>query len=107
RLIVDQLQGIGGSRSVGMGPNRVTSLPDAVANAIIDNYFPKDEPRQLTLPMAQEAAAPQTGYAENGHSDSLPFGVMSGADVCPSCATVSLIRAEGCRKCLTCGYSEC
>jgi hypothetical protein len=34
-------------------------------------------------------------------------GYLNGADMCPSCGTISLIRAEGCRKCLTCGYSEC
>jgi ribonucleoside-diphosphate reductase alpha chain len=39
----------------------------------------------------------------NGHHP----GVLSGADVCPSCANITLIRTEGCRKCLTCGYSEC
>lgn len=32
--IVDQLSGIGGSRSVGFGPNKVRSLPDAVAQAL-------------------------------------------------------------------------
>lgn len=109
RLIVDQLQGIGGSRSVGMGPNRVMSLPDAVAGAIVDNYFPKDQPRQLTLPMTQETETRSPNFGDNGHyeHDEGTFGVLSGADICPSCATVSLIRTEGCRKCLTCGYSEC
>ena len=34
-------------------------------------------------------------------------GYISGADMCPSCGTISLMRAEGCRKCLTCGFSEC
>jgi len=112
RLIVDQLQGIGGSRSVGMGPNRVMSLPDAVAGAIVENYFRRDEARQLSLPISQEtvtATAP-VNFMVNGHEhehDEATFGVLSGADICPSCATVSLIRAEGCRKCLTCGYSEC
>ncbi len=112
RLIVDQLQGIGGSRSVGMGPNRVMSLPDAVAGAIVDNYFRRDEARQLSLPISQETVTTTApvNFMENGREhehDEATFGVLSGADICPSCATVSLIRAEGCRKCLTCGYSEC
>ena len=34
REIVDQLKGIGGSRSVGFGPNKIRSLPDAVAKAL-------------------------------------------------------------------------
>ncbi|MBI4496646.1 MAG: hypothetical protein HY689_01945 [Chloroflexi bacterium] len=32
--IVDQLSGIGGERSSGFGPNRVRSLPDAVARVL-------------------------------------------------------------------------
>ncbi len=32
--VVDQLSGIGGARSVGFGPNKVRSLPDAVAQAL-------------------------------------------------------------------------
>lgn len=28
-------------------------------------------------------------------------------DVCPDCSNLSLIRQEGCKKCLLCGYSEC
>jgi ribonucleoside-diphosphate reductase alpha chain len=33
-VIIDQLKGIGGRRSVGFGPNKVLSLPDAVAMAL-------------------------------------------------------------------------
>ncbi len=47
KLIVEQLQGIGGSRSFGMGPNRVMSLPDAVAGALMNHYFPEDKAQQL------------------------------------------------------------
>jgi ribonucleotide reductase alpha subunit len=118
KLIIDQLQGIGGSRSIGMGPNRVISLPDAVAGALQENYFAQADMQQLGLPMnggsldsGIKPAAPQplllpaeTELAyENGHE----MTVISGADMCPSCGTISLVRAEGCRKCLTCGYSEC
>jgi len=40
-------------------------------------------------------------------SSAVTNGSLSGADMCPECGTITLIRAEGCRKCLTCGYSEC
>lgn len=115
KLIIDQLQGIGGSRSYGMGPNRVTSLPDAVAATLLSHYFPEDKAQQLTL-FAQTF---DTG-GNGGNGNGLPGGsaalpapaqadpqAINGAELCPSCGTVSLIRAEGCRKCLTCGYSEC
>jgi len=32
---------------------------------------------------------------------------ISGADMCPECGMVTLVRSEGCRKCQSCGYSEC
>ena len=106
RLIVDQLQGIGGSRSVGLGINRVMSLPDAVAGALMNQYFPEDKAQQLNLFNGQDdmigLAATQVAVAEVTNAN----GYLSGADICPSCGTISLIRAEGCRKCLTCGYTS-
>ncbi len=107
KLIVDQLQGIGGSRSVGLGINRVMSLPDAVSGALMSQYFPEDKAQQLDLFNGHDdvigLAANQVAVAEVTNAN----GYLSGADICPSCGTISLIRAEGCRKCLTCGYSEC
>ena len=42
REVVRQLQGIGGGRSLGFGPNRVRSLPDGVAQAIHDYIGDKE-----------------------------------------------------------------
>ena len=102
--VVDQLQDIGGARPVGFGPKRVLSLPDAVSRALQNHYLNQETPQQLGLPMngedsnvaIQEKPAPVLNKAN-----------MSGADICPECGTGTFIRAEGCRKCLTCGYSEC
>src|SRR6201999_3394171 len=33
-MVVEQLEGIGGARSVGFGVNRVSSLPDALAQVL-------------------------------------------------------------------------
>ena len=105
KLIIDQLSGIGGARSVGLGAQRATSLPDVVASALLEHYFPPASERQLKLPINGDptpAAGQAPAQPETTHRD-----IYSGADLCPACGTVSLIRAEGCRKCLTCGYSEC
>lgn len=121
KLIVDQLKDIRGSRSYGMGPNRVFSLPDAVAGAMLDQFFPQEKAQQLNLFVQQEliASTDVSNDADeyvngsslngnnsngNGHSHG---GYMVGADICPSCGTISLLHVEGCKKCLTCGYSEC
>ena len=97
KLIIDQLRDIGGTRSVGFGPNRVSSLPDAVARALEENYFASAVVEQLMLPMTAE---PSSMIVEQSNP-------LSGADLCPTCASVALVRVEGCRKCLACGYSEC
>jgi ribonucleotide reductase alpha subunit len=108
KLIVEQLQNIGGARPVGFGAQRVASLPDAVANALQSHYLNDDAPQQLGLPMVASLpiSAPQPAQP------SAPLtiergGYSSGADICPECGTVSFVRAEGCRKCEACGYSEC
>jgi len=108
KLILEQLQDIGGARPVGFGPKRVLSLPDAVARALMEHYFAEEAPQQLGLPMNGGNLATSSAQSDAAQSeDNLTNGSISGADMCPQCGTISLIRAEGCRKCLTCGYSEC
>jgi ribonucleoside-diphosphate reductase alpha chain len=125
KLIIDQLQGIGGSRSIGMGPNRVVSLPDALAGALMEQYFPQDRIEQLSMfaqtfdipvetltsPSLPAPMNPTQDRETNGNGsgrtlDSIK-GYTRGAEMCPSCGTMSFIRIEGCMKCSTCGYSEC
>jgi ribonucleotide reductase alpha subunit/predicted RNA-binding Zn-ribbon protein involved in translation (DUF1610 family) len=108
RLIKEQMQGIGGARPTGFGPNRVLSLPDAMATALEQYYFSETQPQQLGLPMMpvtinEPVATPKSNG--NGHVEI--SGYATNADMCPECGTISLIRVEGCRKCTTCGYSEC
>ena len=103
KLIIEQLQDIGGARPIGFGPKRVLSLPDAVARVLQIEFFPEELPQQLNLPIepgsASAVPADEAGTTINS--------TISGADMCPACGTITLIRAENCRKCLTCGYSEC
>jgi len=111
KLIIEQLQGIGGSRSFGMGPNRVMSLPDAVAGALMNHYFSEEKSQQMIL--FNGINHHEEAHVEREHVHDEPDvisdanGYVSGADMCPSCGTISLLRIEGCRKCTTCGYSEC
>ena len=87
--VIDQLAGIGGRRPMGFGPNRVRSLPDAVAQVLARHIAlveAEQPPEQLRLPMSMSG---QTG------------------DLCPDCGHASFVAMEGCRKCLNCGFSEC
>ena len=79
--IVTQLEGIGGARSVGFGPNRIMSVPDAIGQTL----------RKLAT------ADTDTGLVNGSHQ----------LEICPDCGTCALIRAEGCLKCEACGFSEC
>ncbi len=105
KLVVEQLSDIGGARPMGFGPNRILSLPDAVGRALMIHYINEPEPQQLGLPINGGSISPEKVKTEDPISST--DGFKSGADMCPECGTISLIRAEGCRKCLTCGYSEC
>ncbi len=106
--VVRQLRGIGGGRSLGLGPNRVRSLPDGVAQ-VLDEYLQQqwgEHPHQPTDEAEPEAATPSPGQL------SLPGGLGNpnsglGGDLCPECGHASVVNEEGCRKCYSCGYSEC
>ncbi|MGE0489411.1 MAG: adenosylcobalamin-dependent ribonucleoside-diphosphate reductase [Vulcanimicrobiota bacterium] len=92
--IVNQLSGIGGPRSLGFGRSRVRSLPDALAQALEEQYLLEDSPG---APPAAKVVEPPTAGAENA--------VM--ADLCPACGNTSLVYIEGCQSCYNCGHSEC
>lgn len=94
-----QLTGIGGDRQSGFGPNRVRSFPDGVSQAI--NEY---------LVLTAEAREGGNGHAENSPdiplSDSGPQARAIG-ELCPDCGNASLVNEEACRKCYSCGFSEC
>jgi ribonucleoside-diphosphate reductase alpha chain len=118
RTICHQLRGISCDRAVGFGSKKILSMPDAVALAI-EEYMADKEGQQQVLPLAD----PETGRKGNGGSQSaeqpeingsglddptkhLGRDIMAIIETCPDCGT-SLQFAEGCLKCLACGYSEC
>lgn len=136
REIVSELTGIGGAKSVGFGENRVRSLPDAVAKVLArhcefsingkvedkkslangkahtvagsagmqlatsDPVKEDDEPVVATqqLPLTEDVSSGL--MAMNASSTNL-------FDICPECGTSSFAYEEGCKKCYSCGYSEC
>ncbi len=117
--IVEQLKGISGGRSVGFGPNKIRSLPEAVGRAIEMHFG------LIGLPHEVETNG-------NGHTDTvidvsramivkpktekqtqmsleaqIPPLLGKQKDICPSCGEGTLVYEEGCKKCYSCGYSEC
>ncbi len=123
REMIDQLTGIGGGRSVGFGPNRVRSLPDAVAKVLAEHFefrvnghvadkvpmkpvmadVSKATTEQVSVPestVVTQAPLPMVAAAPQQHS-------TANADLCPMCGSASFVHEEGCAKCYSCGHAEC
>jgi ribonucleoside-diphosphate reductase alpha chain len=103
KLLADQLRGIGGSRSAGFGPDRVRSVPDAIGKLLQDHYV---------YGKGGNGNGNGNGnghYQDNG--DSYQFLMETSeplaGEICPDCHNTTLMSEEGCRKCHSCGYSEC
>src|SRR5215208_1363067 len=111
--IYRQLRGISSDRVIGLGPNKILSVPDAVGIAIERWMQEKQGIQQELLPGAPAALEPGPVLAERTPVTSLGGEQMmlggmqetlSGA--CPDCGS-QLEFAEGCMKCHVCGFSEC
>jgi ribonucleotide reductase alpha subunit len=121
REVARQLGAIGGSTSIGFGPNRVRSLPDAVARAL-EAHLSGNAPASVASdepPAAAEADDPTAsggmpasgalGGQANGHGPNpgtLALYTVTG-NLCPQCGNNTLYMEEGCKKCVSCGHSEC
>ena len=103
--VVDQLSGIGGGRSMGLGPQRVRSLPDGIAQ-VLSEYLAEREPADGDAVVATNGAMSEQPMATNGQRSEAEAFARPG-DLCPQCGVAALIHEEGCQKCYSCGYSEC
>jgi ribonucleoside-diphosphate reductase alpha chain len=93
----------------------VRSLPDGVAH-VLDEYL------QATEAEHDAAAEPAHSIGSNGNGSgpSLASGLLHEfaphaeqpallkiGDLCPECGQAAVVNEEGCRKCYSCGFSEC
>jgi len=122
--IANMLIGIGGARSLGFGVNRIRSLPDAVAK-VIEKHFGFFQQHRLDQVSQPAERVPAQGNRENEEHDvakllekieassKKPLAIeeqqsrMVTVDLCPKCGEGSLVFEEACKKCYSCGYSEC
>jgi ribonucleoside-diphosphate reductase alpha chain len=105
-----QLNGLGGGRSLGFGPNRVRSLPDGIAQVLAEYMESRaeqigNEKILITQPSFEEIPAISSSHStwENKRDEQ----TMKIGDICPECGQAAVVNEEGCRKCYGCGYSEC
>jgi len=130
RELISEIAGIGGSRSIGFGANRVRSLPDAVAKVLSNHYNFRVNGKVEDKEVATNGVLKNglsNGHKENVLADAMQEqGVLqepllakaegvsrmsasttSLFDLCPECGSGTLAYEEGCKKCYSCGYSEC
>ncbi len=114
--VINQLRGISCDRAVGIGPNKVLSVPDAIGQ-VLQAHMMEKEGIQEELPIgtagarknpviAPRVAPPAATQSQlQANLDYYDPG-DSFLGTCPECSS-DLQFAEGCVKCLSCGYSEC
>ncbi|MFX0559235.1 adenosylcobalamin-dependent ribonucleoside-diphosphate reductase [Tepidibacillus infernus] len=111
RLLIKHLKGIGGSGAVGFGPNRVESIADAVAKALemhIDGEESDDSIAASSEQQVLNRHLDHEGIGSFDHDhDFTDDAVPDGLDLCPTCGSASLVNEEGCKHCITCGYTRC
>jgi ribonucleoside-diphosphate reductase alpha chain len=123
--VARQLRAIGGSTSIGFGADRVRSLPDAMARAIdlhLAQLANKAETDVSSEPAASvDVPSTSNGHGSNGYGNGLsnggnhlpglnpmmlaPYSVTG--NLCTQCGNNTMRYEEGCKKCVSCGYSEC
>jgi ribonucleoside-diphosphate reductase alpha chain len=115
-----QLRGISSDRAVGLGPNKVLSVPDAIGIALEEWWREKQGVQQDLLgdvaarlggpPSVAPPASSAPAAGTSGQQPMLSFEAYdSGAafmGTCPDCGS-QMEYAEGCVKCHVCGFSEC
>lgn len=96
--VIAQLKSIGSGRQRGFGKNRVMSLPDAVAQVLEEHIGKSQEDELPVLPDEEDE--------EKNKQFAFSFSEPQ-ADICPICGNATFMLIEGCKKCHSCGHSEC
>src|SRR5437764_469173 len=119
RAVHRQLRGIASDEAIGLGPNQVLSVPDAIGIALEKWMREKQGVQQDLLGAANTAPSPAevvqpkpspTVNAGDEAQSQFGFDAVNRSEsfigTCPDCGS-SLEFAEGCAKCHVCGFSEC
>ncbi|MCX5765872.1 MAG: vitamin B12-dependent ribonucleotide reductase [Gemmatimonadetes bacterium] len=113
-----QLRGISSDRAVGLGPNKILSMPDAVGLAIEEWQRAKQGVQQELLAAPSNSPSADSSVSQPVLSRQVTgalqqeamFESVNSGDAfigtCPDCGS-QLEFAEGCVKCHVCGFSEC
>jgi ribonucleoside-diphosphate reductase alpha chain len=100
--LIKKFRGISGANVVGFGPNRVESLPDAIAKVL------QEITQTVVTPLYEEYDVTVHG----GPTEMLKvYKEPTSTDLCPICGMSTFVRQDGCYTCFPdlggCGYSKC
>jgi ribonucleoside-diphosphate reductase alpha chain len=120
-----QLRGISSDRAVGLGPNKVLSVPDAIGIALeewvrdrvagvqqelmpeVTSGLPTSTPNSsVEVSMTHQVPASLLHGQQAEMQMGLQHSAQSFLGTCPDCGS-GMEYAEGCAKCHVCGFSEC
>jgi ribonucleoside-diphosphate reductase alpha chain len=93
--VANQLEGVGGASQFNKAIPHAIGEALSLANLSVEKYIP-------TKIEAVTAMGPDFARTY----DDTPRRPKD-MDICPECDNVSLVREEGCSKCLSCGFSAC
>jgi ribonucleoside-diphosphate reductase alpha chain len=104
--VIAQLRSIGSGRQTGFGKNRIMSLPDAIAQTLEEHIGSSDGKHEYPQLPDEEDENEKKQFALDlapKHADNQ----SKQADICPVCGNATFFNIEGCKKCFSCGHSEC
>lgn len=103
--ILKHLQSVKGDRPLGLGENRVNSIPHGIALALrthLKKHGWIDDGREKTEDVVKKSSPPPASRLEL-------WNLSQAADQCPECFSSNISFSAGCSGplCHDCGYSEC
>lgn len=113
--IIRQLEGIGGKRTRGLGPNQVSSGPDAIARSMIEilmDRYPDDYQLFTGDSSSSVMKINQLRKSLSESNEDIPPPLVEKTKIvsdifCPECHNHSIIMKGGCSKCTECTFFEC
>jgi ribonucleoside-diphosphate reductase alpha chain len=92
--ITKKYRRMSGATSIGFGPNKVESLPDAIGK-VLEQFVNNGEPSESPA-VGEYDTTPKPSKAQ-----------PASLDICSACGAAALVKEEGCSHCINCGYSKC
>jgi len=95
--VIEQLEGISGETQTGFGPQKIYSLPDAIAKGLAE--------ASSQLMIQDEREKEEVLVEIDEYNEEVIDKMAISGNFCPECGE-ALMFIEGCQKC-NCGYSKC